>query len=113
MKEVLQWIEADLKTFGISFDNWYSEKSLYDRDMVDQELAKLETKGLSFKADDALWLRTTEYGDDKDRVLIKSDGSYTYFASDVAYHMEKFDRGFNRVIDVWGGLTIMVIFPPG
>ncbi len=110
VKEVLQWIEADLKTFGISFDNWYSEKSLYDRDMVDQELAKLETKGLSFKADDALWLRTTEYGDDKDRVLIKSDGSYTYFASDVAYHMEKFDRGFNRVIDVWG-LTIMVIFP--
>lgn len=102
VKEVLGWIEADLKTFGISFDNWYSEKSLYDRDMVDQELAKLEAKGLSFRADDALWLRTTEYGDDKDRVLIKSDGSYTYFASDVAYHMEKFDRGFDRVIDVWG-----------
>lgn len=102
VQEVLGWIEADLKTFGINFDNWYSEKSLYDRDMVDQELAKLEDKGLSFRADDALWLRTTEYGDDKDRVLIKSDGSYTYFASDVAYHMEKFDRGFNRVIDVWG-----------
>ncbi len=102
VKEVLEWIEEDLKTFGITFDNWYSEKSLYDRDMVDQELAKLEEKGLSFKEDDALWLRTTEFGDDKDRVLIKSDGSYTYFASDVAYHMEKFDRGFNRVIDVWG-----------
>ncbi len=100
--EILTWIETDLAEFGIRFDNWYSEKSLYDRSMVDQELAKLKTKGLSFEQDNALWLRTTEYGDDKDRVLIKSDGSYTYFASDVAYHMEKFDRGFDRVIDVWG-----------
>ncbi len=100
--EILQWIETDLEEFGIRFDNWYSEKSLYDRNMVDQQLANLEQKGLTFKQDDALWLRTTEFGDDKDRVLIKSDGSYTYFASDVAYHMEKFDRGFERVIDVWG-----------
>ncbi|WP_321365780.1 arginine--tRNA ligase [uncultured Desulfuromusa sp.] len=100
--EILKWIEADLKTFGIQFDHWYSEKSLYDQGMVDQELAKLKQKGLSFEQDDALWLRTTDFGDDKDRVLIKSDGSYTYFASDVAYHMEKFDRGFDRVIDVWG-----------
>ena len=102
IKEVLKWIEADLKDFGIEFDHWYSEKSLYDRNMVDEELKKLADKGLTFEQDDALWLRTTEYGDDKDRVLIKSDGSYTYFASDVAYHMEKFDRGFDRVIDVWG-----------
>ncbi len=100
--EVLKWIEADLHSFGISFDSWYSEKSLYDQGMVKKELAKLKEKGLSFEMDDALWLRTTEFGDDKDRVLIKSDGSYTYFASDVAYHMEKFDRGFDRVIDVWG-----------
>ena len=100
--KILKWIETDLRDFGIEFDNWYSEKSLYDRDMVDQELKKLAEKGLSFEHDDALWLRTTEFGDDKDRVLIKSDGSYTYFASDVAYHMEKFDRGFDRVIDVWG-----------
>ncbi|MBN1959274.1 MAG: arginine--tRNA ligase [Desulfuromonadales bacterium] len=102
VKEVLKWIAADLQAFGIQFDNWYSEKSLYDRDMVEQELAKLKEKNLSFEKDDALWLKTTEFGDDKDRVLIKSDGSYTYFASDVAYHMEKFDRGFDRVIDVWG-----------
>jgi len=102
VQEILKWIEADLKDFGIEFDNWYSEKSLYDRNMVDQELDKLAEKGLTYKQDDALWLRTTEFGDDKDRVLIKSDGSYTYFASDVAYHMEKFDRGFDRVIDVWG-----------
>lgn len=102
VEEVLTWIEADLKDFGIHFDHWYSEKSLYDRGMVEQELAKLKVKGLSFEDEDALWLRTTEFGDDKDRVLIKSDGSHTYFASDVAYHMEKFDRGFDRVIDVWG-----------
>ncbi|MCD6583028.1 MAG: arginine--tRNA ligase [Desulfuromusa sp.] len=102
VEEILKWIEADLKAFGIQFDHWYSEKSLHDRGMVAQELAKLKEKGLSFEEDDALWLRTTKFGDDKDRVLIKSDGSHTYFASDVAYHMEKFDRGFDRVIDVWG-----------
>lgn len=102
VEEILKWIETDLKAFGIQFDHWYSEKSLHDRGMVAQELAKLKEKGLSFEEDDALWLRTTEFGDDKDRVLIKSDGSHTYFASDVAYHMEKFDRGFDRVIDVWG-----------
>jgi arginyl-tRNA synthetase len=70
--------------------------------MVNIELSKLADKGLSYQKDDALWFKTTEYGDDKDRVLIKSDGSPTYFASDVAYHMEKFERGFERVIDVWG-----------
>jgi len=100
--EILKWIKADLESFGIHFDHWFSEKDLYDQGMVDQELLKLKKKGLSFEQDGALWLRTTDYGDDKDRVLIKSDGSYTYFASDVAYHMEKFDRGFDRVIDVWG-----------
>jgi arginyl-tRNA synthetase len=102
VQEVLQWIAADLQAFGIEFDRWYSEQSLYDRDLVAQELAKLEEQGLSYRQDNALWLKTTEFGDDKDRVLIKSDGSYTYFASDVAYHMEKFERGFDRVIDVWG-----------
>jgi arginyl-tRNA synthetase len=102
IRKVLDWIAADLKAFGITFDKWFSEQSLYDRNMVAVELAKLAEKGLSYEEDGALWLRTTDYGDDKDRVLIKSDGSPTYFASDVAYHMEKFDRGFERLIDVWG-----------
>jgi arginyl-tRNA synthetase len=102
VSKVLTWIAADLEGFGIKFDNWFSEQSLYDRNMVEIELAKLAEKALSYERDGALWLRTTDYGDDKDRVLIKSDGSPTYFASDVAYHMEKFDRGFDRVIDVWG-----------
>ena len=99
---MLRWIGNDLEVFGIRFDNWYSERSLYQRDMVNQELAKLTQKNLTYTDEGALWFRTTAYGDDKDRVLIKSDGSTTYFASDVAYHMEKFDRGFERVIDVWG-----------
>ena len=102
ISKVLDWIAADLKNFGITFDNWFSEQSLFDRNMVEVELGKLAAKGLSYEQGGALWLRTTDYGDDKDRVLIKSDGSPTYFASDVAYHMEKFDRGFDRVIDVWG-----------
>ena len=102
VRKVLDWIAADLEAFGITFDNWFSEQSLYDRDMVGIELAKLAEKGLSYEQDNALWLRTTDFGDDKDRVLLKSDGTPTYFASDVAYHMEKFDRGFERVIDVWG-----------
>ncbi len=102
VEQILKWIDTDLRAFGIHFDHWYSEQSLYDRNMVEQELGRLKEKGLTYEEDDALWLRTTEFGDDKDRVLIKSDGSYTYFASDVAYHLEKFDRGFDRVIDVWG-----------
>ena len=102
VEQILGWIGADLEAFGIRFDNWYSEQSLYDRNMVEQELARLADKGLTYEEDGALWLRTTDFGDDKNRVLIKSDGSHTYFASDVAYHLEKFDRGFDRVIDVWG-----------
>ncbi len=102
VRSILHWLGDDLKAFGITFDNWYSEQSLYDRDMINIELGKLAARGLSYEQDGALWFRTTDYGDDKDRVLIKSDGSPTYFASDVAYHMEKFDRGFDRVINVWG-----------
>lgn len=95
-------IEQDLLAFGIRFDNWYSESTLYTRDMVRKELDKLREHGLTFEQDGALWFRTTEFGDDKDRVLLRSDGTPTYFASDVAYHMEKFERGFDQVIDVWG-----------
>lgn len=102
VEQILKWIASDLEAFGVRFDNWYSEQSLYERNMVEQELGRLKKKGLTYEEDNALWLRTTDFGDDKNRVLIKSDGSYTYFASDVAYHLEKFDRGFDRVIDVWG-----------
>ncbi len=102
IRKMLANIEGDLLAFGIRFDKWYSERTLYERDMVTLELAKLQSAGLTFERDGALWFRTTDYGDDKDRVLLRSDGSPTYFASDVAYHMEKFERGFDLVVDVWG-----------
>jgi arginyl-tRNA synthetase len=102
IKAVLAWIERDLAEFGVTFDNWYSERTLYERRLVEKELTELSRLNLTFEKDGALWLRTTDFGDDKDRVLLRSDGIPTYFASDVAYHMEKFERGFDRVVDVWG-----------
>ena len=81
---------------------FFSEKSLYDRGLVPAAVKTLKDRGHLYEKDDALWFRTTEYGDDKDRVLMRSNGVPTYFTSDIAYHKEKFDRGFERVIDVWG-----------
>jgi arginyl-tRNA synthetase len=95
-------IEDDLAAFGVHFDNWYSEQSLYDRQEVERGIALLQERGLTYEKDGAIWFRTTDYGDDKDRVLVRSNGATTYFASDVAYHKEKFERGFDIVIDVWG-----------
>jgi len=95
-------IEDDLAAFGVRFDNWYSEQSLYDRGEVERGIALLKERGLTYEEDGAIWFRTTDYGDDKDRVLVRSNGATTYFASDVAYHKEKFERGFDTVIDVWG-----------
>lgn len=95
-------IDDDLEAFGISFDNWYSEQSLYDRDLVKTGIETLTADGYTYELDGAVWFRTTDFGDDKDRVLIRSNGATTYFASDVAYHREKYERGFDTVIDVWG-----------
>lgn len=95
-------IDQDLQDFGVHFDNWYSEQSLYDRGEVERGIALLKERGLTYEQDGALWFRTTDYGDDKDRVLVRSNGVTTYFASDVAYHKEKYERGFDLVIDVWG-----------
>lgn len=95
-------IDADLEDFGVRFDNWYSEQSLYDRGEVEKGIALLKERGLTYEQDGALWFKTTDFGDDKDRVLVRSNGVTTYFASDVAYHKEKYERGFDLVIDVWG-----------
>ncbi len=95
-------IDQDLNSFGICFDNWYSEQSLYDRDLVSSGIKILSDRGHTYAEGGALWLRTTEFGDDKDRVLVRANGATTYFASDIAYHQEKFARGFDTVIDVWG-----------
>jgi arginyl-tRNA synthetase len=95
-------IDQDLEDFGVHFDNWYSEQSLYDRGEVERGIALLKERGLTYELDGALWFKTTDFGDDKDRVLVRSNGVTTYFASDVAYHKEKYERGFDLVIDVWG-----------
>ena len=94
--------EADLEAFGVRFDEFYSESSLYEDGRLADTLDALEETGLAYRRDDARWLRTTEFGDQKDRVMVKRDGSPTYFLPDVAYHMSKWDRGFHHVVNVQG-----------
>jgi arginyl-tRNA synthetase len=94
--------DRDLAEFGVRFEVMSSEQAIYDSGRVDRALELLHARGLTFEADGALWLRTTSFGDDKDRVLRKTDGTYTYLVPDIAYHIDKHDRGFDRVIDVWG-----------
>ena len=94
--------DIDLQTFGIRFDNYYLESSLYVDGKVDATVESLKKVGKTYEEGGALWLRTTDYGDDKDRVMMKSDGTYTYFVPDVAYHINKWQRGFAKVINVQG-----------
>jgi arginyl-tRNA synthetase len=94
--------DLDLAAFGVRFDNYYLESSLYTDGLVERTVGDLERSGRTYRQDGALWLRTTEFGDDKDRVMQKSDGGYTYFVPDVAYHVTKWQRGFGRVINVQG-----------
>jgi arginyl-tRNA synthetase len=94
--------DRDLAEFGVRFDVVFFESSLYERQLIERTLQDLSTRGLTYEQDGALWLRTTDFGDDKDRVLRKSDGSYTYLVPDIAYHRHKHERGFERAIDVWG-----------
>jgi arginyl-tRNA synthetase len=92
----------DLLEFGVEFDVWYSEKSLFDAGLVATTMEKLDALGHLYQQDGATWFRSTEFGDEKDRVVRRDNGQYTYFASDIAYHVNKFERGSERVIDVWG-----------
>lgn len=101
-ESIMKGIREDLGRFNVGFDVWFSESSLYAEGKVDRALAFLEEKGLSYEDDGALWFRTTAFGDEKDRVLRKKDGSLTYFAPDIAYHKDKLDRGFEKIIDIWG-----------
>jgi arginyl-tRNA synthetase len=94
--------DRDLSDFGVHIDQYYAETQLYESNALDQTIEDLERTGLTYEHEGALWLRTTEYGDAKDRVLRKSDGTYTYFLPDLAYHRDKAERGFDRAIDVWG-----------
>lgn len=94
--------DSDLKAFDVSFDNYFLESSLYSEGRVEQTVKRIIESGHTFEQDGALWLRTTDFGDDKDRVMRKSDGGYTYFVPDVAYHLDKWERGFVRVINEQG-----------
>jgi arginyl-tRNA synthetase len=94
--------DRDLREFGVVFDNYFSESQLYSEGRLEQTLAELKEHGLTYESEGAVWLRTSTFGDDKDRVLVKRDGSFTYFLPDLAYHRDKARRGFKHVIDVWG-----------
>lgn len=92
----------DLTQFGVAYDRWFSERSLYDSGEVARAVETLQRNGHLYEKDGALWFRSTTFGDEKDRVVCRANGEYTYFASDIAYHLNKFERGYDQVIDVWG-----------
>jgi len=98
----LQKIKDILKEFRVDFDVWYSETSLYTDHLVEKAIKQLTDRGYTFEEDGALWFKSTAFNDDKDRVLVKSDGSYTYFTPDIAYHLSKFDRGYHNLVDLFG-----------
>jgi len=102
LNEQLADCRDDLTEFGVTFDHWFSERSLYDSGMVEHAVKKLEEHGHIYVQDGARWFRSAHFGDEKDRVVQRENGQYTYFASDIAYHLNKFERGFDLVIDVWG-----------
>ena len=101
-KYMIDIIKHDLEMLDIKFDIWFSEKSLYDDQYVEKAIALLRENEFVYISGDAVWFRSTSFNDDKDRVLKRSNGDYTYFASDIAYHLNKFERGFEKVIDIWG-----------
>lgn len=98
----MEKLKTDLENFRVPFDVWYSETSLYKNGKIDSMLKALRERGHVYELDGATWFRSTAFGDDKDRVLIKNDGSYTYLTPDIAYHNDKFERGFDKLINVWG-----------
>ncbi|MCD9022403.1 arginine--tRNA ligase [Cohnella silvisoli] len=102
LEKELAKIKRDLARFGVQFDEWYSESSLYENDQVTVVLDALKAQGHVYELDGAVWLSSTTFGDDKDRVLVKNDGSYTYLTPDAAYHMGKYARGYDQMINIWG-----------
>jgi arginyl-tRNA synthetase len=102
LKYEMAKLQKDLEDFRVRFDVWYSETSLYKNGKIDEALKVLRERGYIYEEEGATWLRSTDFGDDKDRVLIKQDGSYTYLTPDIAYHKDKLDRGFEKLINIWG-----------
>lgn len=102
LNTILDDIRDDLALFGVEFDRWYSERSLMQSDAVGRAIDRLKSAGHAYEKDGALWFRSTTFGDEKDRVIVRDNGQTTYFASDIAYHLDKLQRGFEILIDVWG-----------
>ena len=102
LDEQLAVIRATLKSFNVRYDQWYSERELVESGFVKTKIERLKTAGYVYEKDGAQWLKTSDYGDEKDRVLFKADGAATYFANDLAYHVDKLDRGYPLLVDVWG-----------
>ncbi len=98
---VVQSLHDDLARVGVHFDTWFSERTLHERGEVDDVLAQLSAKGFVYEHEGARWLRSTDFGDQRDRVLVRSDGTTTYLCNDLAYHRDKFQRGFTHLIDIW------------
>jgi arginyl-tRNA synthetase len=103
MGQVIQWQREALLRYDVHFENWYSEKKLlHDTGLVKETVELLKQKGLTYEKDGAVWIKVSEFGAPKDEVLVKSDGYPAYFAADIAYHIQKFNRGFNKIVDIWG-----------
>ncbi len=102
VEELKQVIEGELEAFGVRFDRWFPQSSLREKEYLDQTLDLLRGKGYLYESEGAWWLKSTAFGDDKDRVVIRSDGRLTYIASDIAYHRKKFERGFELLVNLWG-----------
>ncbi len=102
LESILENIRRDLREFGVRYDEWFSERSLTDNGSVQRAIERLTLSGHVYEKGGAQWFRSTDFGDEKDRVIVRENGQSTYFASDIAYHMNKLERGYDRVIDVWG-----------
>ena len=102
VRRILEIIRKELEDFGVKFDSWFSQKSLEKSGKIEKAIAFLKEKGFIYEQEGAVWFSSTKFGDDKDRVIVKSDGSYTYLAPDIAYHQDKFKRGFDWLINLWG-----------
>jgi arginyl-tRNA synthetase len=99
---ILDDIRQDLEEFGVTYDQWFSERALVEDGAANRAIERLKKSGHAYEKDGALWFRSTDYGDEKDRVLVRENGQKTYFAHDIAYHMDKLERGYDQVIDIWG-----------
>jgi arginyl-tRNA synthetase len=102
INSILDGIKDDLADFGVNYEKWFSEQSLIDNGLAKRTVEALQKTGHVYKKDDALWFKTTDFGDEKDRVVVRDNNLHTYFASDIAYHLDKFERGYDKIINIWG-----------